>query len=93
MSLKQWADNGWLRPHETSAQEIAGLLAIVERDLADAEGDIEYLDTCRIKRNTAEYNMAGVATKLDASELADFVKELRDEVLDWLKKDRAELIL
>lgn len=40
MSLKQWADNGWLRPHESSSQEIAGLLAIVERDLADAEGDI-----------------------------------------------------
>lgn len=40
MSLKQWADNGWLRPHKTSLQEIADLLAIVERDLADAEGDI-----------------------------------------------------
>ena len=145
MSLKQWADNGWLRRHDTSAQEIASLLAIVERDLADAEGDIsadwrfgiaynaalklctillfasgyrfregspalsqiaalplvlgderkddaEYLDTCRIKRNTAEYNMAGVATRQDASELADFVKELREEVLDWLKKNRPELI-
>ena len=145
MSLKQWADNGWLRRHDTSAQEIASLLAIVERDLADAEGDIsadwrfgiaynaalklctillfasgyrseralqhyrtiaalplvlgderkddaEYLDTCRIKRNTAEYNMAGVATKQDASELADFVKELREQVLDWLKKNRPELI-
>ena len=145
MSLKQRADNGWLRPHETSAQEVAGLLAIVERDLADAEGDIsadwrfgiaynaalklctillhasgyrperalqhyrtiaalplilgeerkddaEYLDTCRMKRNTAEYNMAGVATKQDASELAVFVKELREEVLDWLRKHRPELI-
>ncbi|MGB8354355.1 MAG: hypothetical protein WCD79_10735 [Chthoniobacteraceae bacterium] len=40
MSLKQWADNGWLRPHKTSPQEIADLLAIVERDLADAEGAI-----------------------------------------------------
>ena len=40
MSLKQWADNGWLRPHKTSAKEVAGLLAIVERDLVDAEGEI-----------------------------------------------------
>jgi hypothetical protein len=40
MSLKQWADNSWLRAHESSREEIAGLLAIVERDLADAEGDL-----------------------------------------------------
>ena len=35
MSLKQWASNGWLRPHETSPQEIQDLLVIVKRDLAD----------------------------------------------------------
>lgn len=40
MSLKQWADNGWLRLHETSRQEIADLFAIVARDLGDAERDI-----------------------------------------------------
>jgi hypothetical protein len=40
MSLKQWADNGWLRPHQSSKQEIADLLSIVSRDLADAEGEI-----------------------------------------------------
>ena len=40
MSLKQWQEHGCIRPHKTSPQEIAGLLAIVERDLADARGDI-----------------------------------------------------
>lgn len=40
MSLRQWADNGWLRAHKTSPKEVAGLLAIVERDLVDAEGAI-----------------------------------------------------
>lgn len=40
MSLKQWADNGWLKPHKTSAKEINNLLLIVERDLQDAEGGI-----------------------------------------------------
>jgi len=40
MSLKQRADNGWLRPHQSSAREITDLLGIVERDLADAEGEI-----------------------------------------------------
>src|SRR5437667_6671238 len=114
MSLKQWADNGWLRPHRTSLQEIADLLAIVERDLADAEGkisadwrfgiaynaalklcgilllasgyrpekalqhyrtiaalplvlgdghkdDATYLEACRMKRNTGEYDTADAA--------------------------------
>lgn len=41
MSLKQWHANGWIKPHTTSSQEIGNLLAIVDRDLADArKGDI-----------------------------------------------------
>jgi len=36
MTLKQWAANGWLRDHRSSAEEIGNLLAIVERDLKDA---------------------------------------------------------
>jgi hypothetical protein len=40
MTLKQWADNGWLESHVTSVEEIANLLAIVDRDLADAGGEI-----------------------------------------------------
>jgi len=35
MTLPQWADNGWLRPHRTSAREIHDLLKIVERDVLD----------------------------------------------------------
>jgi hypothetical protein len=37
MSLQQWHKNGWLRPHETNRQQIADLLAIVDRDLQDAQ--------------------------------------------------------
>jgi hypothetical protein len=37
MTLKQWADNGWLRPHRTSPEEIDNLLNMVHRDLADAQ--------------------------------------------------------
>lgn len=41
MTLIQWADNGWLKAHKTSAEEIGNLLAIVERDIKDAtEGGI-----------------------------------------------------
>ena len=37
MTLKQWADNGWLRSHRTSPEEIDNLLSMVHRDLADAQ--------------------------------------------------------
>lgn len=36
MTLQEWADNGWLRAHQTSSQEMANLLDIVDRDLVDA---------------------------------------------------------
>ncbi len=144
MSLQQWANNGWLRAHQSSPQEIADLFSIVARDLADAEGDIsadwrfgiaynaalklctillhasgyrpektlqhyrsiaalpeilgqkwqddaDYLETCRRKRNTAEYDRAGVATEQDATELVEFCKELREEVLQWLTQNHPAL--
>ena len=40
MRLQQWAANGWLRPHQTNKQQIADLLAIVERDLNDSERNL-----------------------------------------------------
>jgi len=36
MTLQQWAEHGWLRQHATSPDEIEKLLAVVDRDLADA---------------------------------------------------------
>lgn len=39
MSLLQWQNNGWLRPHVTDKNEIANLLAIVDRDMEDAAAD------------------------------------------------------
>jgi hypothetical protein len=41
MTLKQWQNNGWLKSHRTSREEIENLLAIVDRDIQDAsEGEI-----------------------------------------------------
>ena len=40
MTLKQWLDNGRLRPHKTTPQEIENLFMIVDRDLKDAETGI-----------------------------------------------------
>jgi uncharacterized protein (UPF0332 family) len=143
--LKQWADNGWLKPHRTSRKEISSLLSIVERDLTDARRDIssdwrfgiaynaalklcrillsaegyrpshelqhyrtlaalpeilgetkkedaEYLNDCRKKRNIVEYDTVGGASGSDADELIRFVKDLRDEVMNWLKKNHLELL-
>ena len=144
MTLQKWADNSWLEPHVTSPEEIANLLAIVNRDLTDAGGgispdwrfgiaynaalklctillyaegyraartlqhyrtiqalplilgpehraDADYLDTCRKKRNIVEYDYVGGATEDEASELAAYVLELREKVLDWLKEDHPQL--
>ncbi len=37
MSLENWLKNGWLKPHQTSKQEINNLFNIVKRDLEDAQ--------------------------------------------------------
>ncbi len=144
MSLEQWANNGWLRTHQSSKQEVADLLAIVDRDLKDAEGNIsadwrfgiaynaalrlctillhasgyrpeqklghyrtiaalplvlgdehkdnaDYLDTCRAKRNAAEYDSAGVISEDEAKELINFTKEMREAVRKWLNENHPEL--
>lgn len=146
MSLKQWADNGWLKSHKTSRQEVGNLLEIVHRDLKDArfdgisadwrfgiaynaalklctvllyaEGyrparnlahyrtlqalplilgneykhDADYLDVCRIKRNTVEYDYTGGATDADADELIEFVKTLDTRVLDRIRSKYPHLL-
>ncbi len=50
------------------------------------QDDANYLDTCRIKRNTVEYDYVGGATDKDANELIEFVEDLKAEVLKWLEK-------
>lgn len=145
MSLKIWQSNGWLRPHQTTAAQLADLFAIVARDLADArtkrlsadwqfgiaynaalklctillyaegyrperalahyrtlqalplilgdarKNDADYLDACRAKRNTVEYDMAGQASAEEARELIDFTEQLHTDVLAWLKKKHPSL--
>ena len=55
--------------------------------------DANYLDACRSKRNIVEYDYVGGATDDDADELVEFVKELRDDVLVWLKDSHSDLLL
>jgi hypothetical protein len=39
MSLQEWLRNSWLIEHRTSPQEIAGLFAVVDRDLKDCASE------------------------------------------------------
>jgi hypothetical protein len=41
--LKQWLNNGRLRNHKTSKNEISNLFVIVDRDFKDADELIEFV--------------------------------------------------
>lgn len=59
---------------------------------SDRQDDAAYLDACRKKRNVVEYDTAGGATDADASELLDFCRALREDVLCWLRHHHPELV-
>ena len=58
----------------------------------ERKDDADYLDTCRAKRNTAEYDAAGTVSQSEAAELRDFAKELRSDVTAWLKANHPALV-
>ena len=37
MSLSDWQNSGWLKPHQTSREEVHNILKIIERDLRDSQ--------------------------------------------------------
>ena len=146
MSLKDWQDNGWLKPHRTDSNEIAALMAIVERDLTDAsittlssdwqfgiaynaalklctivlyahgyrpenalahyrtiaaikeittqqwDSYVDYLNACRIRRNTLEYSHVDVISIEEAEKLLAFTKSFLTEVRDYLAKHFPDLL-
>jgi hypothetical protein len=51
--------------------------------------DSEYLDSCRRKRNTVEYDCVGGATKADVAELREFTYDFQQEVIFWLQTREA----
>ena len=53
--------------------------------------DADYLDTCRVKRNTVEYGRIGATSDSEALEPIEFVEEFRSEVISWLKHNHPEL--
>ncbi|MDD3179250.1 MAG: hypothetical protein PHQ04_02745 [Opitutaceae bacterium] len=51
----------------------------------------DYLDACRAKRNSLEYDAAGRVSAKDAKELREFAVELREAVVAWLGDKHPEL--
>lgn len=136
----RWHKNGWLRPHQTNRKQVADLLEIVERDLAEArtarlssdwqfgiaynaalklctiliyaagyrpernlahyrtlqalplilgnprKADADYLDSCRSKQNTVEYDLAGRTSPEEASELMETIS--REPLPAFLSESR-----
>ncbi|HEV3147952.1 MAG TPA: hypothetical protein VGZ24_04840 [Chthoniobacterales bacterium] len=58
----------------------------------EQKDNADYLDTCRGKRNTAEYDSAGAVSDHDVKELVGFVREMRRGVMEWLQKNHPELL-
>ena len=71
--------------HYRTLQALPVILGLEYQD------DGDYLERCRRKRNTVEYDRAGGATKQDADELIQFANELRRDVLSWLKTNHPAL--
>ncbi len=59
---------------------------------AGRQHDADYLDACRSKRDTAEYDSAGRISPEEARELINFSMELRDIALSWLKSSHPGLV-
>lgn len=53
--------------------------------------DAEYLETCRRKRNTIEYDRIGIASQSEAEDLIAFVADFLAEVERWLRRHHPEL--
>ena len=68
---------------------IAAIQEVLGAEKADA---VAYLELCRVKRNTVEYDMAGVVSESEAIELIEFANQFRTDVLKWLAKHHRNLV-
>ncbi|MHB0979262.1 MAG: hypothetical protein ACYC5Q_04130 [Thermoleophilia bacterium] len=92
-----------MRRHLSSARELADLLALVDRDVRDAQIEATSADRrlatayngalqlCRMKRNVAGYDRTGAVSESDVAELLELVDRLRADVTEWLDCHHPEL--
>jgi uncharacterized protein (UPF0332 family) len=50
----------------------------------DSKHDAAYLQTCRAKRNAAEYDAANEVSETEGEELIEFAREFKKAVRAWL---------
>jgi len=77
---------------EKTLQHFRTIASIVEVMGESKKEAAEYLEVCRVKRNTVEYDLAGVTSATESKELIDFSEELREEVLQWLRDNYPHLV-
>jgi len=146
MSLIGWERNAWLVPHTTSQQEIAELLAVVQRDLRDSRSSdlsadwrfniaynavlqsakaalaassyrvakgadghnrtleslaltvgldapsVRRLNAFRKRRNTVEYDHAGITSESDVDEIRTLAESIYALVTKWLRAKHPSLL-
>jgi hypothetical protein len=71
MTLKKYLADKRLRQHKASIQEVD-------------QGLIDYFNSCRVKRNTADYDAAGSITDSEAIELYNEAIDFRKQVIGWI---------
>lgn len=71
--------------HHTTILALPFILGFGVAETAD------YLDACRSKRNTVDYDGIGIATERDVADLVLETEELRETVLRWLEQAHPEL--
>ena len=75
---------------------VAFVFGSVARGEDRAESDLELfvvgLDTCRRKRHKAVYERVGAISDAEADEMVAAAKRLREEVSEWIRERRPELL-
>ncbi len=79
------------RPERT-LQHYRTIFAMPEILGKEMREDAQYLDTCRKKRNIAEYDQIGNISETEAKELFKFAVNLRQQVLNWIKENHPQLL-
>ncbi|MBN1274257.1 MAG: hypothetical protein JXB26_18500 [Candidatus Aminicenantes bacterium] len=52
----------------------------------------DYLDSCRRKRNTSEYDAVGTVSEKEFNDLIRTARDFKIQVIDWLRKNHPDLI-
>lgn len=52
---------------------------------------IDYFDSCRRKRNTLDYDIAGLISDTEANELVEQAADFRKIAEDWIQKNYPDL--